>query len=176
MLRVLPDVSLAVRLARRAYGANLVTTAPEGDTLNLFLIGPTVSGCEAVTGSDIVFAPPESGCVTSMTKLNDFNVLVRANWTWTHLSVSCRGRQFPACDRIPSNSTLNTTDWRDKVPWVPYQPLPVVYFTVAVHLAVFAIVVWFAVWRRRQVSKYHGPDPEPLMSTLTNPTKFSARG
>jgi hypothetical protein len=64
--------------------------------------------------------------------MNDFDIVLRDDWNWTLMSVACRGRQFPACDR-----NANFTDWRAAVPSVPYSSLPAICFVLTAHVLVF---------------------------------------
>lgn len=97
-----------------------------------FLVGPVVSGCEAVTRANVAFDPPAQ--IIGWRSMNDFDVLVLANWTL--MTVSCRGRKFPACDHVPSE-THNLTDWRTNVPWVPVYSVPGVCLLLLAHVLVF---------------------------------------
>jgi len=129
---------------------------------------PAVSGCEAVAPADVLFDPPESAYVdatSGWSSVSDFNVVVRPGWNWTLMAVRCRGRHFPSCYRVPSNSNNTLADWRVTVPEVPHQPLWVVYFVLASHALVFLGVHSL---RRGRAYPFRAPEPEsepePLLS------------
>jgi hypothetical protein len=136
-----------------------------GRAYNVFLVGPAVSGCEAVTPADVSFNPPESAYVASgWSSLNDFNVVIRPGWNWTLMAVRCRGRRFPSCDRVPESNNSIPADWRATVPEVPHQPLWVVYFVLVSHVLVFLGVQLLLRRRGTCLRRAPEPEPEPLLS------------
>jgi hypothetical protein len=120
------------------YHATKLTDSSVGTAYNVFLVGPPVSGCESLSHANVQLDPPQSAYVTSYWEtMNNFDLVVRPDWNWTLMSVSCRGRAFPACNPVPSLER-NLTDWRQRVPGVPAQPLSVVCFVLVAHVVVFA--------------------------------------